>query len=125
MQRQKYTYLALVGFCLFASACSGFRVYKSKVSVEDIQKMQPFVATVENIGVDHATIGHASFTNLYPPNVSIGLLQHGSGDRLLLYIPASDKFGRVLADNFHEGESYNFPQVITELMTNQNAKYIR
>ncbi|MEI7535138.1 MAG: hypothetical protein WCK57_12285 [Verrucomicrobiae bacterium] len=122
MRLLKFTNLALIAFCLFAAACRGFYFCnKGKVSVEEVLKMKSFVATVEAIDVQEVP----GFKPLFPPDVTIILLQHGTGDRFLLYVPASNKFGRELADFLHEGESYMFPQVITNLMTVQHANVLK
>jgi hypothetical protein len=92
------------------------RVYKG-VSLDDVLKMQPFEATVEEVRIEHSWF--------FKPDVYIDLKRDDNATRLAITILGTNEAGLKFADQFHQGSSYEFPKVITDFLNAQNVQTAR
>src|SRR5262249_53932910 len=87
--------------------------YYKRVSVGDVLKMQPFEATVEDVNIDRSWF--------FKPDVYINLKRNDNAKRLVLPIIGANELELKFAEEFHQGDSYAFPKVITDFLDAQNT----
>ncbi|MDD5138721.1 MAG: hypothetical protein PHY43_00500 [Verrucomicrobiales bacterium] len=89
------------------------RVYK-RVSFDEILKMQPFDATIEEVTVERHWF--------FDPDVIIDLKRNDNGKRLALRIVNATKLSLKFADELQKGGNYVFPKVITDFFEEHHAQ---
>jgi hypothetical protein len=100
---------------LFNTSCVTEREFRP-VTVEEVIKMRPFKVTLEKIDIFHPFI--------FRTEVDLAMSQDGGNRFSMNFFPANKSIVNF-AHSLHEGQSYIFPQVLADYMSNQSTNTMK
>jgi hypothetical protein len=100
---------------LFNTSCVVERTFRP-VTTEELLKMPSFIATVEKIDISHPFI--------FRTEVDLDLKQDSGYEFSLNFAPAN-KLVVDFAHSLCEGQSYIFPQVLTDYINHQGTNTVK